>query len=90
MLFGGVTWSELPISTQGQVIPNGEEFEYEGLIRSLLDEELEIKPEDDFDLDIVLETESELTVNMEQISLLDFKPEIEFTLTIDPNNTWAL
>lgn len=52
MLYGGVAWSELPVSTQKQAVPNGNEKEFEGVVKTLLSEGLEINRGDDFAVEI--------------------------------------
>jgi hypothetical protein len=60
MLLGGVAWSELPISTQKQAVPNGNEEDFEGVIKTLLDNVLQINIEQEFDLEMGKVYKSEL------------------------------
>lgn len=90
MLFGGVAWSELPISTQKQAVPNGDEVEYEGVIKALMSEELEINSGDDFSLEINLEPSLDLLIKTGLSETLLVNTEVNFELEIDPENEWSL
>jgi hypothetical protein len=90
MLYGGVAWSELPISTQGQVVPNGDELEFDGLIKLLLESELEVKTLDDFDLVVNMQPLFEVEINTLQAEELEYNPLLDFELEIDRDNEWSL
>lgn len=80
MLYGGVTWSELPVSTRKQAAPNWNEEEFEGVVKALLSEELEINRGDDFAVEINTLPVMELLV----------RTELQFELAIDLEQQWAL
>jgi hypothetical protein len=48
MIYGGATWSELPLSTQWQMMLNGDQVAYSGIIKTVLDETLKIETQKDF------------------------------------------
>jgi hypothetical protein len=80
MLCGGVAWSELPVSTRKQAVPNGNEEEFEGVVKALLSEGLEINRGDDFAVEINTLPVMELLV----------RTELQFELAIDLEQQWAL
>lgn len=90
MLYGGVAWSELPISTQKQPVPNGNEETFEGEINLALMEELEINSGEDFALEIDTQPAMELLVRTAVLETVEVKTQIEFELQIDPEQVWAL
>lgn len=90
MLYGGVAWSELPISTQKQAVPNGNEEIFEGEISLALLEELEINSGEDFSLEVDIQPEVELLVRTAVLETLEVKTQVEFELQIDPEQEWSL
>jgi hypothetical protein len=90
MLYGGVAWSELPISTQKQAVPNGNEETFEGEINLALMEELEINSGEEFGLEIDTQPAVELLVRTAVLETVQVKTQIEFELQIDPEQVWSL
>ena len=90
MLYGGVAWSELPISTQRQTVLNGDEAEYEGVINLLLSKELEISSGDEFPLEINIEPPLDLLIRTSISETLLINTELHFELEIDRDNKWSL
>jgi hypothetical protein len=60
MVYGAASWSELPISTYGQVIPNGDELDFDGVIKTSIEQDLNIKSSEEFVSELIFELEIEL------------------------------
>lgn len=90
MLYGGVAWSELPISTQGQAVPNEDELDFEGVIKLLFDPELEIKLMEDVELEVNTQPEVELEINTNELQELECALTLDFELELDKEQSWSL
>ena len=60
MVYGAASWSEIPISTHGQVIPNGDELYLDGEIKTSIEQDLNIKLSEEFLSELTFELEIEL------------------------------
>lgn len=90
MLYGGVAWSELPISTQKQPVPNGNEETFEGEINLVLTEALEINSGEEFGLELETQSTIDLLVRTAVLDTVEVKTQIEFELQMDPEQVWSL
>jgi len=90
MLYGGVTWSELPISTSREQEASGEEFEYNFIVDGILDLNLNIQV--DKAIELLIDQELGFGVDIKQTMSKAFEIEQvqEFNLQIDKDNTWSL
>lgn len=90
MLYGGVAWSELPISTTKQQEPNGEIFDFGFIIDQYCESQIAL----DTGNDIVLEIQQGEAWNFDIAQLSEdtftIEPLILLTLEIDENNIWSL
>lgn len=80
MLYGGVAWSELSISTQPQSVPNGTEEEFSGVIVISLEEELVIDSERAFEITVSTKSELDILINSVKLETLLIKTEAQFDL----------
>jgi hypothetical protein len=90
MLYAGVTWSELPISTSKEQEANGEIFDYEFLVDEALPIELCIEVDRGIDLQIQQDPDFSVKVTRELNSLFYIQQQVDFILYIDEDNTWSL
>lgn len=90
MLYGGVAWSELPISTSKDQEANGEIFEYGFLIDEGLGFNLEVQGGKIFNLSIAEDLNFSVNIKSTISNIFEIEQVQEFTLDIDKDNTWSL
>lgn len=90
MLYGGVAWSELPISTSKEQESNGEIFEYGFLIDEGIGFNLDIQGGKGFELFICENPSFSVDISSNISSILQIEQIQEFNLDIDEDNTWSL
>jgi hypothetical protein len=90
MLYGGVAWSELPISTSKDQQPNGEIFDFGFTIDQNYGIQMTVDPENIMQLDIQQAGELSIDITQRFAGIFKVDQQINFTLEIDENNTWSL
>ncbi len=90
MLYGGVAWSELPISTSKEQEQNGECFEYNFLLDEALQLSLEVQAVKSLTLSICKIPSFGVDITEVLDNGLSINSQFNFTLSIDERNTWNL
>jgi hypothetical protein len=90
MLYGGVAWSEVPISTCKAQEPNGEIFDFAFIIDQYYGIQATVDPANPIVLDIQQDEGVDVSITQSEANTFYIDQQMEFLLEIDEDNTWSL